>query len=99
MRTERPASSDTRPPRLVPFGTWSRQTLAVAPQRNRGGPSGALASLSRIDALAFGGVFIESDEVTQRHGIGRVVGLGEWIESQRFFEASDEDGDGERVEA
>src|SRR2546425_9785595 len=98
MRTDRPASSAARPPRLVPFGTWPRQTLADAPHRKRSGPSGALPSLSRIDAMRFGGVFIEPDEVTQRHRVRDVVGFGERIESQRLFEASHEDRDRERVE-
>ena len=44
-------------------------------------------------------VFIEPDEVTESHRIGDVIGFGERIESQRLFESSDEDGDGERIEA
>ena len=68
------------------------------PTGSAAGPSGASASLSRIDAMGLGGVFIEPDEVTQRHRIGHVVGFGERIESQCLFESSHEDGDGERVE-
>src|ERR1700730_10288342 len=98
MRTDRPATSAPRPPRVVPFRRSSRQRLDAAPQRKRGGPSGALPSLLRIDVRASGGVFVEGvliepDEVTERHRIGHVVGFGERIASQYLFEANDEDGE------
>src|SRR5438128_12119996 len=99
MSTDRPASSAARPPRLVPLmlTRWPRHTLAVAPHRKRAGPSGALPSLSRIDATGFGDVFIEPDEVTQCHRIGHVVGFGERGESQRLLDTRDEDRDVERA--
>src|SRR5436190_23839923 len=99
MRTERPASCAARLPRIVPLRRRLTDTAAVAPHRKRSGAAGALSSLSRIDAMGFGSVFIKPDEVSQRHRIGHVVGFGEWIESQRLFESSYQDGDGERVES
>src|SRR5436190_16162050 len=45
-----------------------------------------------------GGLLIEPDEVTQRHGIRRFAGFGERIEAQLLFEPGDQDCDGERVE-
>src|SRR5438094_5042036 len=98
MRTDRPASSATRPPRAVLSRRRPRETLAVAPHKNRSGPSGASASRSGIDAMGFGGAFIEPDEVTQRHRIVNVLAFGERIDSQCLFEAHDEDGDAQRVE-
>src|SRR5258706_2413895 len=98
MRTDRWASSATRPLSPVPLRWWRRGTLAVAPHRKRCGPSGALPSQSRIDAMGLGGLFIEPDEVTQRHRIRDVFRFRERIESQCLFEPSHQDGDAERVE-
>jgi len=70
----------------------------VAPHRKRSGPSGALPSLSRIDAMGFAGVFIELMKSPSVNRIGSVAGFGERIESQCLFEPSHEDGDAERVE-
>src|SRR5262245_44816780 len=99
--TERPASSSSPSPKLMPpapDGKWPRRTLAAAPHTNRRWLSGALASVCRIDGSALSGVFIQPDEITQRHRVGHCIGFRERIESQRLFEPRDEDGDGERVE-
>src|SRR5439155_5939925 len=98
MRTERPASSAARPPRLVRSSRSPRQTMALTPQTKRSGPCGSLPRLSRIDATGFGGVFIEPDEVAQCDRIGHLVRLGERIAAQCFFETSHEDRDAKRIE-
>src|SRR4249919_1681621 len=98
MSADRPAISAARPPRLVPARRSPKQTPAVAPHRKRRRASSVLSRLSRIDVLACGSMFIEADEVTQRHGIGAPARFRERIDAQCFLETDDEDGDAERVE-
>src|SRR5439155_11994318 len=99
MRTDRPASSATRPPKIVLLTRRSRRTLSPAPHRKRSGPSGELLSLLRIDAMGLGGMLIEPDKVTERHRVSHIVGFGEWVESQGLFEPGHENGDAKRIEA
>ena len=47
----------------------------------------------RIDDAAFGSLFIEPDEVPERHGVRHVGGFGERIEAEGVFEPNDENGD------
>src|SRR5262249_60948456 len=93
------ARARARPPGLVRAGAAWRGLRPARPASTRSGSAGASASLSRIDATAFGGVLIEADEVPQGHRIRDVFGFGERVEAERLFETRDENRDRERVEA
>src|SRR5437660_12202632 len=99
MRTERPASSWRRPPRLVRCLRSPTETPAGAPQRTRGPAAGASASAARIDFMRLGRPFIETDEVAKGHRIRDVVGAGERIDAEALFQTGDEDRDRQRIEA
>src|SRR5580700_3577432 len=94
--TERPASSASRPARVVPRARCLAQSRAARSQKNRSGPASATRSLS--DGALLRTIFIHFHEVAERQREHGVLGGRERIDAERVFETRDEHRKTERVQ-
>src|ERR1700734_404700 len=97
--TERPRSSSARPSRHDPPTKSLKGMLALAPERNLPDRFPAVLTPSQSENGLPGGIFVESNEITQRHGKVIILGCAERIDSHRLLEPCNNDREAQRVES
>src|SRR5580704_3920434 len=99
MSTERPRRSSSRPLRLEPAISSLSAIRACAAQMQRSARGAVAFRASQREPASFCAIFVELDEVAQRHGKLHVFGHTERIIAERVFKARDDDRKAKRIEA